>query len=112
MKNLSAHPSRRVHERCKYCTRVVFDDEFGEGLFYVNSEDVSLGGMYLSSAIPLKVGTLIFISFHVPPHKRPIRATAEVIRRTGHAGEDGMGVRFVGLSEMAKKRLIEFLGED
>ena len=88
-----------------------FADEFGDGLFYVYSQDVSMGGVFLASDIPVKLGTLLFLSFQLPPHKRFVHATGEVVRRTDGEGPSGMGVRFVGLSEMARKRLEEFLTE-
>jgi len=104
---------RRLHTRKKHRTRIVFEDEFGDGLFYVYSEDMSMGGAFLASDIPLRVGTLLFLSFQLPPHKRPIRVTGEVVRRASSGGEagaaGGMGVRFIGLSEMAMKRLEDFL---
>ena len=104
---------RRVHQRRPYRTEVVFEDELGEGLFYVYSEDVSMGGIFLASVIPLRIGTMIFISFHLPGHRRPIRMTGEVVRITdpNQAGMKGMGVRFVGITELARKRLEEFLSE-
>ncbi|MFH0799078.1 MAG: TIGR02266 family protein [Pseudomonadota bacterium] len=104
---------RRIHSRREYRTKVVFEDEFGDGLFYVYSEDLSMGGIFLASDIPAKVGSLLFLSFQLPEHKRPVRATAEVVRRTAGEGpkSSGMGVRFAGLSDVARKRLEEFLSE-
>lgn len=102
---------KRVHRRKALNTEVVFEDEFGDGLFYVESSDVSMGGLFLDSDIPLKTGTMMFLSFTIPGHKRPVRVTGQVVRR-GVAdvdGSSGMGIRFVGLSEMARKRLEEFL---
>jgi uncharacterized protein (TIGR02266 family) len=101
---------RRIYPRRQHRTDVVFEDEFGDGLFYVLSEDVSIGGLRLASDIPMRVGTLLYLSFVLPGHKRPIRATGEVVRRPdAPVGSGGMGIRFVGLSEMARKRLEEFL---
>ncbi|MFA4873987.1 MAG: PilZ domain-containing protein [bacterium] len=104
---------RRVHPRRQHRTKVVFEDEFGEGLFYVYSEDISLGGIFLASDVPLQVGTLLFLSFELPGHKRPVRVTGEVVRRasSGSTPASGMGIRFAGLSEVARKRLEEFLAE-
>lgn len=104
-------PERRLYPRRPLRTRVIFDDEFGDGLFYVYSEDVSMGGLFLASEIPLRMGTMLFLSFHLHGHKRPIRVTGEVVRRTGtgEAGLAGMGIRFVGLSDLARRRLEEFL---
>lgn len=99
---------RRLYPRRAHRTKVIFEDEFGEGLFYVYSDDVSLGGIFLASDVPLAVGTLLFLSFELPGLKRPVRVTAEVVRRSP-AGSSGMGVRFLGLSDAARKRLEEFL---
>lgn len=97
---------RRLHPRKSYRTKVVFEDEFGDGLFYVWSEDFSQGGIFLASAIPVRIGTMLYLSFELPGHKRPLRATGEVVRKSG---EQGMGIRFVGLSDIARKRLEDFL---
>ena len=97
---------RRLHPRKHFQTKVVFEDEFGDGLFYVWSEDFSQGGIFLASAIPVRVGTLLYLSFVLPGHKRPVRVTGEVVRI---AGPGGMGIRFVGLSDLARKRLEDFL---
>ncbi len=97
---------RRLHKRRRFRTKVVFEDEFGDGLFYVWSEDISIGGIFLESAIPVKVGTMLYLSFALPKHKRPIHITGEVVRI---AGSLGMGIRFVGLSVIARKRLEQFI---
>lgn len=102
---------RRLYPRRPYRTEVVFDDEFGDGLFYVHSQDISMGGLFLASDIPVRRGTMLFLSFALPGHKRPIRVTGEVVRhaRGNPTGDPGVGVRFVGLSELARKRLEDFL---
>jgi uncharacterized protein (TIGR02266 family) len=97
---------RRLYPRRSHRTKVVFEDEFGDGLFYVWSEDFSQGGVFLASAIPVRLGTMLFLSFQLPGHRRPIRVTGEVVRKFG---EKGMGIRFVGLADLARKRLDEFL---
>ena len=102
---------KRLHGRRPYRTRIIFNDEFGEGLFYVYSEDVSLGGIFLASDIPVRTGSLLFLSFELPGHKRPIEVTAQVVRKTSgeKPASSGIGVRFVGFSEMAQRRLEDFL---
>ena len=104
-------PDRRLYPRQPLRTKVVFDDEFGDGLFYVYSEDISMGGIFLASEIPVRMGTMLFLSFRLHGHKRPIHVTGEVVRRagTGESGLSGVGIRFVGLSELARKRLEEFI---
>jgi len=106
-------PERRLFARKAFQTDVVFEDEFGEGLFFVKSCDISMGGIFLASSIPVRLGTLLFLSFALPSHKRPIKLTGEVVRITnpGPPALQGMGIRFVGLTDMVLKRLEDFLSE-
>jgi len=102
---------RRIFMRRPIKTKVVFEDEFGDGLFFVYSKDISMGGIYLASSIPMRVGTMLFLSFALPSYKRPIKITGEVVRIMEDADKKtkGMGIRFLGLSETAQKRLSKFL---
>ena len=102
---------KRLFSRKGFVTDVIFEDEFGDGLFYVKSQDVSMGGVFLASSIPVRVGTMLFLSMALPPHKRPVHFTGEVVRITkpGSQVVQGMGIRFVGLSDVARQRLEEFL---
>lgn len=109
----SANPAeRRVFPRRDLRTPVVFEDEFGEGLFYVYSENISLGGIFLASGVPLRPGTMLFLSFHLPEYKRPMRLTGEVVRVSHAEGGGGIGVRFVGVPEAILKRLQLFIVEE
>ena len=104
---------RRLFSRRVFETDVVFEDEFGDGLFYVKSLDISMGGVFLASNIPVRIGTFLFLSLALPPHKRHIRLTGEVVRITKPGSQlvQGMGIRFVGLSDAAREHLEEFLEE-
>ena len=82
---------KRLHPRRAHRTRVVFEDEFGEGLFYVYSQDVSIGGLFLASDIPVRLGTMMFLSFTLPGHKRPVRG--DLLRRRRPGGGRGRGRR-------------------
>lgn len=110
----SAHAvERRLFARCPIKTRVVFEDEFGEGLFFVYSRDISMGGIFLASSIPVRIGTMLFLSLNVPPYKRAIRITGEVVRVIEDANRQthGMGVRFIGLSDAAQEKLNKFFSQ-
>ena len=102
---------KRLYPRRAHRTQVVFEDEFGEGLFYVYSQDFSIGGLFLASDIPVRLGTMMFLSFVLPGHKRPVRVTGEVVRIVDRDSgrPQGMGIRFVGLTELAKRRLVDLL---
>lgn len=106
--NCIKSPEQRLHFRRPYRTEVVFEDEFGDGLFYVYSKDLSLGGLRLVSDIPVRVRTLLFLSFKLPSHKRSIRVTGEVVRCVVGDEPVGIGVRFLGLTELAYKRIENF----
>jgi uncharacterized protein (TIGR02266 family) len=110
----SAHAvERRLFARCPLRTRVVFEDEFGEGLFFVYSRDISMGGIFLASSIPVRIGTMLFLSLTVPPYKRPIRITGQVVRviEDSNKQTQGMGVRFIGLSDAAQEKLNKFFSQ-
>lgn len=104
---------KRLYPRKRYKTRVIFEDEFGDGLFYLYSEDISMGGILLESNVPARMGSLLFLSFELPNFKRRIAATCEVVRKSSDPdGKSGaMGVRFVGLDDHAIDRLQNFLAQ-
>ena len=104
---------RRLYERHPLRTAVVFEDEFGEGVFFVYSENLSVGGLFLASSVPLRIGTMLFLSFHLPGSKRPLRVTGEVVRVALPSGSgEGIGIRFVGLPKKILEKLEEFLARD
>lgn len=105
---------KRIHPRKAWRTKIVFNDEFGDGLFYVYSEDVSMGGFFLASDIPVRTGSLLFLSFEIPPRKRAVRLTGEVVRRAGgiSAKNSGIGIRFVGLPNEVREKLESFLDKE
>lgn len=104
---------RRLFPRKLIDSRVVFEDEFGEGIIFLNIEDISLGGLFISSDIPIKVGSYVFLSFSLPNSKNKIHATGQVVRVSRKAGDgeerEGMGIRFVGLSHEAAEEITEFI---
>ena len=105
---------KRVYPRKRLRTRVVFEDETGEGFIYFYSTDVSLGGIFLESDIPLKVGTRVFLSFSLGEPGPSVRATGKVVRVERDTGGAlpvvGMGVQFVDLPEVARQPIQSFVG--
>lgn len=105
---------KRVHPRGTLRTQVIFEDETGEGFIYFYSTDVSLGGLFLESDIPLKIGTLVFLSFTLREAEAPIRVIGRVVRVQREADEIlnvvGMGVQFVDLPESARAAIQSYIG--
>jgi uncharacterized protein (TIGR02266 family) len=88
---------------------VIFEDESGEGFIYFYSTDVSMGGIFLESDIPLKVGTRVFLSFCLRDGESPIRVIGRVVRvereTAGSLSIVGMGVQFSDLPDAARQIL-------
>ncbi|MBI1909612.1 MAG: TIGR02266 family protein [Deltaproteobacteria bacterium] len=106
---------KRLYPRRRLRTRIVFEDEWGEGFVYFYSTDISLGGIFLESEIPLKQGTKVFLSFSLNEGESAIKATAEVVRLEKETAASlvilGMGVRFLDLSDEAKEAINHYLAD-
>ena len=106
---------KRVHTRRTLRSQVIFEDESGEGFIYFYSTDVSVGGLFLESDIPLKLGTRVFLSFVLRDGESPIRAIGRVVRVERETAESltvvGMGVQFNDLPESAKQAIQNYIGE-
>lgn len=103
---------KRVYPRKTLRTKVVFEDESGEGFVYFYSTDLSLGGLFFESDVPLRIGTRVFLSFAVAEGRPPVRATGQVVRVERESSESlpvvGMGIQFVDLPEEARRVIAEF----
>jgi len=113
MENINKNfAERRLYTRRKLRTEVTFKEEFGEDVIKLYSEDVSVGGIFLSSYLPIKVGSYVFISFRLPDHPASIEATGEVVRtveeRDGET-KGGFAIRFVALKEVAAEAIRRFV---
>lgn len=108
---------KRLNVRRKWRSKIVFEDEFGDGLIYLFSKDISLGGLFLEKPPPLKLGAHLFLSFLLPNTKSPLRLTGQVVRFVEHnpvdSGETriGAGIRFVDVDSKTFQQLAEFVNE-
>lgn len=99
---------KRLFARRQLRSQVVFEDESGEGFIYFYSTDVSLGGLFFESDVPLKIGTKVFVSFGLRDGNPPIRTTGEIVRverEKSGAHVVGMGIRYIELDEASKARI-------
>ena len=106
---------KRVYPRKTLRSKVIFEDETGEGFIYFYSTDVSIGGIFLESDVPLKLGTHVFLSFTLREGEPSVRVTGRVVRVERAESESlpviGMGVQFVDLPESAKRAIQDFIGD-
>lgn len=106
---------KRLTPRKSWQGKVVFEDERGEPLIYVFSDNISETGIYLASDIPMQNGTRAFLSFTLP-NGAEVRTVGEVVRVTADKSKTvrkdpqrlGMGVRFLDLSEDQRRRISAF----
>lgn len=104
-----AATQRRLWMRQSLAADVVLEDESGEPLLLFSTHDISVGGLYVQSPIPMRVGARAFVSLALPTSATPIRLTAEVVRvdrKAVGSAPKGMGLRFVDVSA-AQCRAIE-----
>ena len=104
---------KRIYPRRILRSQVVFDDESGEGFIYFYSTDISLGGVFLESDIPLNMGTQVSLSFSLQNGTAPIRATGKVVRLERTPDDSlpvvGMGLQFTKISEADKKQVQQYI---
>lgn len=106
---------KRLNLRRPWRSKIILEDEFGTGLIYLYSKDISVGGVLLESVPPIKLGSQLFLSFFLPGEKRPLRITGQIVRFVEHAGADfsrthsEAGVRFLDLDGPTLRRLSDFI---
>lgn len=102
---------KRLYPRVPIRTQVVFENEDSEGVLYFFSTDISAGGLFIESDMPIKLGTQVFLRFNLTPQTKPIQATGEVVRvmRDEKDGKVGIGVRFIYIHPLDRQLINEFI---
>lgn len=102
---------RRLHPRTSISTEITFtsDSNFYTGL----TRDISQGGIFLATHIPVSRGSIIDLEFTLPDNGTPIRAQGEVrwiaeYNPTSDA-PPGIGCRFLDLSKTDSERIERFV---
>ena len=60
--------------------------------------NISLGGLFLESSVPLELGATVQLRFSLPTQPEPVEVAGDVrwvVKREG--GHSGIGIRFQGL---------------
>lgn len=96
--------NQRSHERMNINTEFGSIEEFIAE--YVT--DISRGGVFIRSKSPLPVGTRVNLKFSVILDDfETIEGEGEVVRLGDHEGSQGMGVRFITLTERSREIIEE-----
>jgi Tfp pilus assembly protein PilZ len=111
----SAKQEKRLYPRRPIRTQVVFENEDSEGVLYFFSTDISAGGLFLETDIPIRLGTQVFLRFSLTARAKPIQATGEVVRvmreenvKAGK-GKVGVGIHFVYIHPLDRELIQEFI---
>jgi len=100
-------PSEVRHEQRKP-VKVFINYRTIDQFFSEMGTNLSTGGVFVKSTNPLPVGTEIKISFNIPQFGCYLESIGVVVHN-GTAENPGMGIKFKGLSERAKKLLQDVL---
>ncbi len=91
----------------------VADQERSEP-YQVESLDISEGGIFLRTDMPLGIGTAVSLQCLLPDQDRPISIEGKVVWERGRDQEDGRlvagkGIRFFSISKSDRMVLREFV---
>ncbi|HEY4485980.1 MAG TPA: PilZ domain-containing protein [Nitrospiria bacterium] len=82
-------------------------------VFIGHTNNISIGGMFMSTTRPVKVGEQFPVEFVLPDQKTKIQCTGEVTWTRpypqGGDGSEGIGLRFVNIDERKLKAIGEWL---
>ncbi len=101
---------RRVHPRVELNVLVQYRFDSFEDFSAEYAEDLSMGGMFISTDDTREVGTHIYLQFTLQGGRRLVEALGRVARVI--PGEDGgMGIEFVNLDDDSKALLAKIISE-
>lgn len=63
------------------------------------TQNISLGGLYLTAAAALPIGATVQLKFTLPTQPEPVEVAGDVrwVNKLGTGDESGIGIRFQGL---------------
>ncbi|MBI3358180.1 MAG: PilZ domain-containing protein [Nitrospirae bacterium] len=106
------HLNRRALPRKPVMVLEVKGKQFDK-IFLAYAEEIGLGGLRLSSSHPLKVGEQFPVEFILPDQISKVNCICEVVwRYNSGSHSEGVGVRFLDLSQQLKKVIGSWIDED
>ena len=101
--SLEGPEERRRYDRQRLIIDVYFDGKDATGV--ASTKDISIGGFYLTTQAKLPEGAVLLV--RIPfAEERHVVAHAEVV----YSNEDGVGVRFLDLSDVNRMLIESELG--
>ncbi len=110
--DIKAFIERRISLRLPICVLEVKWKKFDQ-IFIAKSQNISMGGLFISTDRSLRIGDQFPVQFVLPDQKTKIDCTGEVtwtrMKSSPGGDEEGVGVRFLDLSGKTKKAIGEWL---
>ncbi len=103
---MMAEPEQRACRRIDL--EISVDLESDHNFFSGVASNVSVGGLFIATRDPRKIGDLVTVRLTLPGDERPV--TVDAVVRWIRAGEPaGMGVQFLGLAPDALAAISKFV---
>lgn len=96
---------KRKHPRKSYVSEVNFST--GDQAYKELVQDISPGGLFIGTRVPLAVGQEITLLLSFPDHARPMKILGEVVRATNQ----GIGVKFKHPSPVVEEVLANIVDQ-
>ncbi|HSG05119.1 MAG TPA: PilZ domain-containing protein [Nitrospiria bacterium] len=110
--DIKAFIERRVALRLPICVLEVKWKKFNQ-VFIAKSQNISMGGLFISTDRSLRIGDQFPVEFVLPDQKTKITCTGEVtwtrMKSSPDATEEGVGVRFLDINGKTKKAIGEWI---
>lgn len=93
------------------CYKSPEDRQRGTGVMVLFSRNISVGGLFMETTIPLDVNSFVFLKFKLPGSEKPITTQARVVRISKLTDEniEGIGCEFERVSYDEKRLIEEFV---
>jgi uncharacterized protein (TIGR02266 family) len=104
----SAQLERRRFERAPITAQVEYEltnSSSGPSRVRRNMANISLGGMFITTEEPIRVGTRMVVRFELPNHHRVIAVSRVCYARKGL----GLGVEFLNLDEEDREEIDAYI---
>lgn len=110
------HMERRRFPRAPIVAEIICSEkpremQKGTGMLCFLSTDISAGGIFLETSLPLKIGTLIHLKFTIPGIFKTIITQARVVRINEDDPDSplGMGIELEHLSYDDQKLIDDYV---
>jgi type IV pilus assembly protein PilZ len=104
-------PERRANDRVPL--RIQIQYQTADQFFQDYIQNLSIGGIFIETSSPLKVGTRLKVQFCLPEIQKEILADGMVVRKVDVRSKDprlpGMGIQFSDLNSRDKRILDEYI---